>query len=100
MKNRNIDRNIDRTLLKCFGKLTDSIITMETKIQDLDIDDLDQIEILMDIENKFNISIPDDDVELMYNGTIGNLKIFLRKYGVIDIKEVRKEKLDKIYEKN
>ena len=77
MKNKN--RNISRTLLKCFSKLNDSV-TMETKIEDLGLDDLDKIEILMDIENKFNISIPDDDVDLMYDeATIKSLKTFLRK---------------------
>lgn len=93
MKNKN--RNVNRTLLKCFDELSDSV-TMKTKIEDLDLDELDKIEILMDIENKFNISIPDDDVDLMYDGTIESLKTFLRKYGVNDIKEVRKEKLNKI----
>ena len=35
----------------------------------------------------------------MYDeATIKSLKTFLRKYGVNDIKEVRKEKLDKINE--
>ena len=67
--------NVDIKLIECFDGLTDLL-------------------------TDFTVTIPDDDSELMYNGTLKNLKTFLRKFGVIDIKEVRKEKLNKIYEKN
>ena len=83
-------------MIKCFDNIIRDVVTMETKIEDLGLNGLDKVDILMYIENKFKISIPDDDAELMYIGTIKNLKTFLRKYGVIDIKEVRKEKLEKI----
>ena len=37
-------------------------ITLETNLQDLDIDSLDVFTLLFELENAFKISIPDDDV--------------------------------------
>ena len=47
-------------------------ITSETNIKDdLDIDSLDAVEIIMAIEDEFNIEIPDDIIENL--STIGEL---------------------------
>ena len=44
-------------------KLDPAKITEETNIQeDLGADSLDIVEIIMDIENEFGISIPDEDI--------------------------------------
>jgi acyl carrier protein len=37
-------------------------ITVDTNLQDLGIDSLDVFTLLFELENAFNISIPDDDV--------------------------------------
>ena len=42
----------------------DSAITMETSLmKDLEADSLDAVEIMMAIEDEFDIEIPDDDAE-------------------------------------
>jgi len=42
----------------------DSTITMETSLmKDLEADSLDAVEIMMAIEDEFDIEIPDDDAE-------------------------------------
>ena len=42
----------------------DSIITMETSLmKDLEADSLDAVEIMMAIEDEFDIEIPDEDAE-------------------------------------
>lgn len=38
-------------------------IKQNSKIEDLPADSLDQVEIVMELEKKFNICIPDDKVE-------------------------------------
>ena len=40
-------------------------------IEDLGCDSLDVVDLIMDIEKEFNISIPDDDVTRL--NTVGNL---------------------------
>ena len=43
---------------------TDSEITMDTSLmKDLEADSLDAVEIMMAIEDEFDIEIPDDDAE-------------------------------------
>ncbi|MBC2576105.1 acyl carrier protein [Peptostreptococcus canis] len=42
----------------------DSVITMDTDLmEDLDADSLDAVEIIMNIEEEFDIKIPDEDIE-------------------------------------
>jgi len=38
-------------------------ITLETTLEDLNADSLDVVEILMTLENEFNISVPDEEIE-------------------------------------
>lgn len=45
-------------------EIEESKITMDSTLQDLDIDSLDMVDIIMDIENEMNISLEDlKDVE-------------------------------------
>jgi acyl carrier protein len=43
-------------------KISADKITVDTNLQDLGIDSLDVFTLLFELENAFNISIPDDDV--------------------------------------
>lgn len=43
-------------------KISPDKITLETNLQELGIDSLDVFTLLFELENAFNISIPDDDV--------------------------------------
>lgn len=52
-------------------------LTMETNIaKDLDADSLDVVELLMTIEDEFNIEIPDEEIENIR--TIGELTDYIQ----------------------
>lgn len=69
-------------------------------INTIGFDSLDLVELIMHIEKEFNIVIPDDHVDDFENDykihNINNIKIFLRDYGISDIRGERLEKLEKI----
>lgn len=44
-----------------------SIISMETKFEDLNADSLDVVEVIMALENEFDIEIPDEEAEKIKN---------------------------------
>lgn len=44
-----------------------SVITMETKFEDLNADSLDVVEVIMALENEFDIEIPDEEAEKIKN---------------------------------
>lgn len=55
----------------------ESELTMETNIaKDLDADSLDVVELLMTIEDEFNIEIPDEEIENIK--TIGDLTDYIQ----------------------
>ena len=54
-------------------------LTMETNIaKDLDADSLDVVELLMTIEDEFNIEIPDEEIENIR--TIGELTDYIQDH--------------------
>ena len=50
-------------------------VTPETALEDLNFDSLDMIEIAMDIEDEFNVEVPDEVLEKFV--TIGDIVEFL-----------------------
>ena len=50
-------------------------VTPETNLEDLNFDSLDMVEIAMDIEDEFNVEVPDDALEKFQ--TIGDIVRFL-----------------------
>lgn len=53
-------------------------LTMETNIaKDLDADSLDVVELLMTIEDEFNLEIPDEEIENIR--TIGELTEYIQE---------------------
>ena len=60
-----------------------SIITRETRfVEDLRADSLDLVELLMDFEEEFEISVPDSDAEKIR--TVGQAIEYLEDRGVGD----------------
>ena len=53
------------------GLDADFNFSMETTWEELDADSLDLVEIIMEIEYEFDISVPDEDVAAMH--TMGDL---------------------------
>jgi acyl carrier protein len=54
---------ITRTMEKWLLLDDSDVVTSDTKFADLDMDSLDSIELLMEIEEEFNIEISDDQWE-------------------------------------
>ena len=55
----------------------ESQMTMETKIEeDLSADSLDVVELLMSIEDEFNVEIPDEEIENLQ--TIGDVVEYIQ----------------------
>lgn len=55
---------IKEIIVEQFNLDDDSVITMDTDLmEDLDADSLDAVEIIMNIEEEFDIKIPDEDIE-------------------------------------
>lgn len=54
-------------------------ISPTTKLGDLNIDSLDMVEIVMELEEEFDISIPDNAVELV--NTVGDLIRLIQQQG-------------------
>ncbi len=53
-------------------------VTMTTSFQDLNFDSLDLVELVMDIEDNFNIEVQDEDFEKF--NTIGDVVAFLENF--------------------
>lgn len=54
------------------AKIEIGTITAESTLKDLGVASLDAIEVIFDIEEHFNINLPNDDVDFE-NGTVGHL---------------------------
>ena len=50
-------------------------VELETHLEDLNFDSLDMVEIVMDIEDEFNVEVPDEVLEKFI--TIGDIVEFL-----------------------
>ena len=56
----------------------DSISDEKNIVEDLGADSLSVVEIIMDIENEFDINIPDEDAEELH--TVGQLREYIENY--------------------
>ena len=57
-----------RTIIAEQLSVEESVITMETHLmKDLEADSLDAVEIIMAIEDEFDIEVPDEDAEKFQN---------------------------------
>ena len=57
-------------ILKLLKEKTKVKISMDTKISSLDIDSLDFVEMIVETEEKFGLSIPDSKLEELSDKTI------------------------------
>jgi len=100
------DSEINERLISSFTKVlvqmlssppdTKIEIDLNTEIESLMLDSLDEVEIVMNLENEFEINIDDYDAEKIMkdNLHIYDLKRILKeKYNIFDIKEDRKLKI-------
>jgi acyl carrier protein len=69
---------LERILAERLDIDADSISDEKNIVEDLGADSLSVVEIIMDIENEFDISIPDEDAEELH--TVGQLKEYVENY--------------------
>ena len=69
-----IGKKVKKVLNSVLNKDVDDL-TQDKKLTDLNVDSLDMVEIIMAIEDEFNIEIPDSDAESMqtFGDLVGNV---------------------------
>ena len=75
MDNSKVDYRVKSILVNKFGRILEDITSDTRFSQDLGFDSLDNVEMIMDVENEFDIVIPDEDAEKL--DTVGELVSYL-----------------------
>jgi len=73
----NIDADVKKIIEDKLGVNTEQITMEASFIDDLGADSLDQVELVMDFEDKFEVDIPDEDAEKMR--TVGEAISYLKE---------------------
>ena len=60
---KNIEQEVIKTVADCLKINSDKVTIESNFIDDLGADSLDQVELVMELENKFNVEIPDEIAE-------------------------------------
>jgi acyl carrier protein len=72
----NIEAEVKKIIEEKLGVNAEQITDQASFIDDLGADSLDQVELVMDFEDKFEIDIPDEDAEKMR--TVGEAVSYLK----------------------
>jgi len=73
----NIEAEVKKIIEEKLGVNAEQITDEASFIDDLGADSLDQVELVMDFEDKFEIDIPDEDAEKMR--TVGEAVSYLKE---------------------
>jgi acyl carrier protein len=73
----NIEAEVKKIIEEKLGVNAEQITDQASFIDDLGADSLDQVELVMDFEDKFEIDIPDEDAEKMR--TVGEAISYLKE---------------------
>lgn len=85
-----IKEKVKKILLDKLG-VDESEITMEANfIQDLGADSLDTVELIMEFEKEFDISIPDEEAERMQ--TVGQVVAYLSGLNISTVNYITRKK--------
>lgn len=93
---------IRQMILNDCSELLGTQISPEQNLTEI-MDSLDQISIIMNIENRFNICIKDVDAEKFFNKkhvTVDDLINELGNHGIINLKKERKQKIENVFNKS
>ena len=75
-----IEEKIKKIICEQLDVSEDDVVPEASFIDDLGADSLDQVELIMAMEEEFDISIPDDDAETI--ATVQNAIDYIKKAGV------------------
>ena len=73
----NIENKVKEIIIDKFGIEESEITDSASFTNDLGADSLDTVELIMEFEKEFNVSIPDEDAEKI--GTIGQAISYLKE---------------------
>ena len=77
-KDPSIEERLKEIIIKQFGE-GEKTVTRETSfVNDLGADSLDVVELVMELEDEFDVSIPDEDAEKMQ--TVGDAVKFINEH--------------------
>jgi acyl carrier protein len=73
-----IEERLKEIVIKQFGE-SEKPVTLETSfVNDLEADSLDIVELVMELEDEFDVSIPDEDAEKMQ--TVGDAVKYINEH--------------------
>ena len=73
-----LEERLKEILIKQFGE-GEKTVTLETSfVNDLGADSLDVVELVMELEDEFDVSIPDEDAEKMQ--TVGDAVKYINEH--------------------
>ena len=74
---KNLEKKVKEIIIDKLGIEESEVTDSASFTNDLGADSLDTVELIMEFEKEFNISIPDEDAEKI--GTIGQAISYLKK---------------------
>ena len=77
MTNPSIEERVTRIVCNQMGTTPDKVTKETSFVNDLGADSLDTVELVMEFEDEFEISIPDEDAEKIQ--TVGNAIEYISK---------------------
>lgn len=72
-----IEERLKEIILKQFGKEEKPVTLESSFVNDLGADSLDIVELVMELEDAFDLSIPDEDAEIQ---TVGDALKYINKH--------------------
>ena len=73
-----LDDQVRNLVAKELGKKPEEVLQISRLNEDLGADSLDHIELMIVLEDEFEVNIPDDEADHMQ--TVGDITAYLRKY--------------------
>ena len=74
----NIEEQVKEIIVKQMGVNKDQVTPETSFINDLGADSLDTVELVMELEDAFDVSIPDEDAEKMQ--TVGDAINYIKEH--------------------
>jgi len=73
-----VEEKVKEIIVKQMGANTDQVTPETSFINDLGADSLDTVELVMELEDAFDVSIPDEDAEKMQ--TVGDAINYIKEH--------------------